>query len=226
MTENMAPATAAQLDREALMARSKALHALGVQHFQAVAPFLSSARAQGYAKRLSRLRAEAWTGGDIQAVLVIELAVWTADEGRSTALQRYARQRSAPMTSDETAVLAGMQTSVISFWTVQEAHPVAGWIVRDLLNEGTVWVVDETLEGFLVEGARPNFLTRLFRAEQEGFWMTCGAMVKVPEALDAFKTRRSKDAFQAGCAQHAERSRQIAYVSAFCIVKPEIFRDN
>ncbi|MEG3085719.1 hypothetical protein U1707_18940, partial [Sphingomonas sp. PB2P12] len=77
MTENMDPATAAQLDREALMARSEVLHALSVQHFQAAAPFLSSARAQGHAKRLSRLRAEAWTGDDTEAVLIIELAVWT-----------------------------------------------------------------------------------------------------------------------------------------------------
>lgn len=220
MTENMALATAAQLDREALMARSEALHALSVQHFQAVAPFLSSARAQGHAKRLSRLRAEAWTGDDTEAVFIIELAVWTADEGRSTALQRYARQRPAPMTSDETAVLAGMQMSVISFWTVQEAHPVAGWIVRDLLNEGTVWVVDETLDGFLAEGARPNFLTRVFRAEQAGFWMTCGAMVTVPEAFDTFRVGQGKNAFQSGSAQHAARSRQIAYVSALCTMTP------
>ena len=220
MTENIVPATAAQLDREALMTRSKALHALGGQHFRGVAPFLSSARAQGHAKRLSRLRSEAWTEDNTQAVFVIELAAWTADEGRSTALQRYARQRSVPMTSDETAVLAGMQMSVISFWTVQEAHPVAGWIVRDLLNEGTVWVVDETLEGFLAEGARPNFLTRLFRAEQEGFWMTCGAMITVSEALDTFRAGQGKDAFQSGSPQHAERSRQSAYVSALCTMTP------
>jgi hypothetical protein len=220
MTENMAPATAAQLDREALMARSKALHALGGQHFRAVAPFLSSARAQGHAKRFSRLRSEAWTGDDTQAVFVIELAAWTADEGRSTALQRYARQRSAPMTSDETAVLDGMQMSVISFWTVQEAHPVAGWIVRDLLNEGTVWVVDETLEGFLAEGARPNFLTRLFRAEQKGFWMTCGTMVTVPEALDTSKIKQAGNSFQSGAVEHAVFSRKSAYVSALCAISP------
>jgi hypothetical protein len=220
MIENTAPATIAQLDREAMMVRSKALHALSVQHFQAVEPFLSSARAQGYAKRLSRLCAEAWTGDDTQALFLVELAVWTADEGRSTALQRYARQRSALMTSDEIAVLAGMQMSVISCWTVQEAHPVAGWIVRDLLNEGTVWVVDETLEELLAEGARPNFLTRLFRAEQEGFWMTCGAMVTAPEALDTFRVGQGKDAFQSGSAQHAVRSRQSAYVSTLCTVVP------
>lgn len=220
MTENTVPATISQLDREALMVRSKALHALSVQHFQAVEPFLSSARAQGYAKRLSRLCAEAWTGDDTQALFLIELAVWTADEGRSTALQRYARQRLALMTSDETAVLAGMQMSVISLWTVQEAHPVAGWIVRDLLNEGTVWVVDETLDGFLAEGVRPNFLTRVFRAEQEGFWMTCGGMVTVPEAFDTFKVGQGKNAFQSGSAHHAARSRQIAYVSALCTMIP------
>jgi len=212
MTENIMPVAAAQLDREALMARSKALHALGGQHFQAVAPFLSPVHAREHAKRLSRLRSEAWTRNDTQAVFVIELAAWTANEGRSTALQRYARQRSDPVTSDEIAVLAGMQMSVISFWTVQEAHPVAGWIVRDLLNEGTAWVVDETLEGHITQGECPNFLTRLFCAEQGGFWMTCGTVVTVLEALDTFGAGQQKDIFQSGSAQHSIHSRQSSYV--------------
>lgn len=145
MTKNTVPAAAAQLDRKALMARSKALHALGGQHFRAAMPFLSSARAQGHAKRFSLLRAKAWTQENNQAVFVIELAAWIADEGRGTAVQRYARQQAASMTFEDVVVLAGMQMSVISFWTVQEEHPVAGWIVRDLLNDGTAWVVDETL---------------------------------------------------------------------------------
>jgi hypothetical protein len=213
MTINIVPAAAAQPDREALIARSKMLHALGGQHFRAVMPFLSSARAQCHAKRFSRLRSEAWSKSDALASFVIDLAAWTADEGRSTAVQRYARQEPAPQASDEAAVLAGMQMSVISFWTVQEAHPVAGWIVRDLLNEGTVWVVDEALEGHIAQGARPNFLTRLFRAWQGEFWMTCGTVATVPEALDMFRSRREKDAIQSGSECHAVCSRQSGYVS-------------
>jgi len=222
MTENMVPVAAAQLDREALMARSKALHALGGQHFRGVAPFLSSARAQYHAKRFSRLRPEARTRDDTRAVFVIQLAAWTANEGRSTALQRYAHQRSAPMTSDEAAVLAGMQMSVISFWTVQEAHPIAGWIVRDLLNEGAVWVVDETLEGYLAEGARPHFLARLFRAEQEGFWMTCGTIITLPGTVESVVSEGEEDVFRSGSEQHAARSRHSDYVSNLYALIPWI----
>ena len=222
MTENIVPALAAQLDREAMMTRSKALHALGGQHFRGVAPFLSSARAQGHAKRLSRLRSEAWTEDNTQAVFVIELAAWTADEGRSTALQRYARQRSALMTSDETAVLAGMQMSVISFWTVQEAHPVAGWIIRDLLNEGTAWVVDETLESYITHGARPHFLARLFRAKREDFLLTCGTIITLPGAVESVVSEREEDVFRSGSEQHAARSRHSDYVSNLYAQIPRI----
>ncbi len=222
MTEITVPAVAAQLDREALMARSKALHALGGQHFRSVMPFLSSARAQGHAKRFSRLRAKAWTQDDNQAVFVIELAAWTADKGRSTALQRYARQRAASMAPEEAAVLAGMQVSVISFWTVQEAHPVAGWIVRDLLNEGTAWVVDEALEGYITHGARPHFLARLFRAKRDDFWLICGTIITLPGTVESVVSEREEDVFRSGSEQHAARSRHSDYVSNLYALTPWI----
>lgn len=222
MTTNMMPVAATQLDQEALMARSKALHALGGQHFRAAMPFLSSARAQGHAKQFSRLRAKAWTQDDNQAVFVIELAAWTADEGRSTAVQRYARQQAASMTFEEVAVLAGMQMSVISFWTVQEEHPVAGWIVRDLLNEGTAWVVDETLKGYITHGARPHFLARLFRAKWDDFWLTCGTIITLPGTVESVVSEREEDVFRSGSEQHAARSRHSDYVSNLYALIPWI----
>ncbi len=219
--KNMVADMTARLDREVLIARSRTLHALGGQHFRAVMPFLSSVRAQGHAKRFSRLRSKAWSKSHARAVFVMELAAWTADEGRSTALQRYARQQTIQTTSDEAAVLAGMQMSVVSFWAVQEAHPVAGWIVRDLLNQGTVWVVDETLEVHLAAGARPNFLARLFRAEQDSFWMTAGTVVTIPEVQDIFGSEGEQGPIRAGSEQHAARSRQGRYVSTLYAIIPE-----
>lgn len=204
------------------MARSKALHALGGQHFRAAMPFLSSARAQGHAKRFSRLRAKAWTQDDNQAVFVIELAAWTADEGRSTAVQRYARQQAASMTFEEVAVLAGMQMSVISFWTVQEEHPVAGWIVRDLLNEGTAWVVDETLKSYITHGAWPHFLARLFRAKWDDFWLTCGTIITLPGTVESVVSEREEDVFRSGSEQHAACSRHSDYVSNLYALIPWI----
>jgi len=214
MMMNMASDASVQLDRDAHIARSQALHDLAEQHFRALAPFLSPVRVQDHARRLARLR-PVCTGSDDQTAFVIELAAWTADKGRSTALERYARQTTLQAGSDDTCVLIGLQASMISFWTVQEVHPVAGWLLRDLANEGTVWVVDASLQQYLDRGGSPCFLARLFQADSGGLWMTCGTLFAAPEALASFGLGREGegDAVQTGSERHIALSRQSAYVA-------------
>ncbi|KQM72986.1 hypothetical protein [Sphingomonas sp. Leaf20] len=215
MMMNMASDASAQLDQDAHIARSQALHDLAERHFRALAPFLSPVRAQDHAKRLARLRPDVWTGSNDQAAFVIELAAWTADKGRSTALERYARQTALPAGSDDARVLTGLQASIISFWTVHEVHPVAGWLLRDLANEGTLWVVDASLGQYLDRVGSPCFLARLLQADSGGFWMTCGTLFAAPEALASFGLGREGegDAVQTGSERHIALSRQSAYVA-------------
>jgi hypothetical protein len=215
MMMNMVSDTSAQPDRDARIARSQALHDFAEQHFRALAPFLSPVRVQDHARRLARLRPDVWTGSDDQAAFVIELAAWTADKGRSTALERYTRQTALPAGSDDARVLTGLQASILSFWTVQQVHPVAGWLLRDLANEGTVWVVDASLGQYLGRGGSSCFLARLFRADSGGFWMTCGTLFAAPEALATFGIGREGegDALQTGSERHIALSRQSAYVT-------------
>lgn len=215
MMMNMVSDASAQPDRDAHIARSQALHDLAEQHFRALAPFLSPIRVQDHARRLARLRPDVWTGSDDQTAFVIELAAWTADKGRSTALERYARQTALLAGSDDTRVLIGLQASVISFWTVQEVHPVAGWLLRDLANEGTVWVVDASLGQYLGRGGSSCFLARLFQADSGGFWMTCGTLFAAPEALANFGLGREGegDAVKIASERHIALSRQTAYVA-------------
>jgi len=224
MIKNMVADTSARLDREALFARSEALHQLAADHFHALAAFLSPVRARVYAKQLARLRADVWPEDDSQAVFVSELAAWTAEKGRSTALERYARQKILLAASAEAAVLAGMQASIISFWTVQEAHPVAGWIVRDLGNEGTVWIVDEGLEHYLKASGSTCFLARFFRSEQDGFWMICSDMFGISETLATFGAGKeaAEGTIQSASEQHVVRSREAAFVSVLYAMVPPV----
>ncbi len=220
MMKNAATGLTAQLDREALIARNEALQELAALHFFAAFQFMSSARLREHVLQISRWNLEGWDEGNEEGLLVFELAGWTAAKGRSTALQRYARQRSAPMQPEEAAVLASMQMSVISFWKVQEAHPVVGWIVRDVLHGGTLWIIAETLSCYFDAGERPTFVTRLFRDVQEGFWMTCGSNFLIPEGVVTFSST-GKDWFHTGSEQHAAYSRESRYVSALYAVIPE-----
>ncbi len=215
MMMNMASDASVQLDRDAHIARSQALHDLAERHFCALAPFLSPVRVQDHARRLARLRPDVWTGSNDQTAFVIELAAWTAEKGRSTALERYARQMALPAGSDDARVLTGMQASIISFWTMQEVHPVAGWLLRDLANEGTVWVVDVSLGQYLGRGGSSCFLARLFQADSGGFWMTCGTLFAAPEALANFGLGREGkgDAAKTASERHIVLSRQTAYVA-------------
>jgi hypothetical protein len=214
MTMSTVSDVPAQFDRTALIERSRVLHQMAERHFHGLTSFLSPVQARQQAKRFMRLRPFAGGSGE-QGVFLLELAAWTAEKGRSTALERYARQSGLSAASDEAAVLAGMQVSVISMWTVQEEHPVAGWIVRDLANEGTVWVVDASLGEYLAAGGSLCFLARLFRAEEGGFWMTCGTMYGLPEKLSTFGLGREgkEDAVLSGSPRHVASSRQSAYVS-------------
>jgi hypothetical protein len=214
MAMNTVSDASVQLNRTALIERSRGLHQIAERHFHCLAPFLSTVQARQQVKRFTRLRPFAGDSRE-QGVFLLELAAWTAEKGRSTALERYARQARLSVASDEAAVLAGMQASVISMWAVQKEHPVAGWIVRDLVNQGTAWVVDGSFGQYLAAGGSSCFLARLFRTEEGGFWITCGTLFGLPEKLATFELGREGEgeAVLSGSPQHVASSRQSAYVS-------------
>ncbi len=214
MTMNTVSDALAQPDRIALIERSRALHQIAERHFHDLTPFLSPVHTRQQAERLARLRPPS-SGSTERDVFNLELASWTAEEGRRTALERYARQARLLEGSDEAAVLAGMQANVISVWAVEEEHPVAGWIVSDLINEGTAWVVDDTLGQYLALGESSCFIGRIFRTEQAGFWMTCGTLFAVSDEVAMLELRREggEDMILSGSPEHVASSRDSTRVT-------------
>ena len=124
--------------------------------------------------------------------LVFDLALYTAKERRSRALDRYARATPLPTGSDAARMLEAMRHARFSVWGIKQRHEAAGLIITDVLREAEVWLVDEQLEASASEGL--SFAGRI--CEPDRFAMSCGVVVPVYRemmeevALDMLAQRR------------------------------------
>jgi hypothetical protein len=116
---------------------------------------------------------------DEEMTLVFDLALYTAKDGRSRALDRYARAARLPPGSDESRVLEAMREARFSVWRIDHPHESAGLVVTDVLREVETWIVDENLEASAPEGL--SFAGRV--CEPDRFAMTCGVIVPVDREL-------------------------------------------
>jgi hypothetical protein len=181
------------MTREEILDRYRRLRAISTRHHSAALEFLSRPAILEHAKRLG-LAAGGMLVADSEEemTLVFDLALYTAKDGRSRALDRYARAAPLAPGSDEGRVLEAMRHARFSVWRIHHRHEIAGLIVADVLREVEAWVVDENLEASAPEGL--SFAGRV--CEPDRFAMTCGVIVPVDRdlmeevALDMLAWRR------------------------------------
>jgi len=77
---------------------------------------------------------------------VFDLAIYTAKEGRSRAIDRYATVAQLRPDSDERSMLEAMRRAQFSIWRVARQHDKCRLVVNDVLRQSEVWLVDEVLE--------------------------------------------------------------------------------
>jgi hypothetical protein len=164
------------MTREEILERYRHLRAISTHHQGAALKFLSRPAILEHAKRLGLgagkgLLAES----EEEMVLAFDLALYTATEGRSRPLDRYARAAQLVPGSDEACMLNALRDSRFSIWRFEQRHQTAGLIVTDVLREAKAWLIDEHLEASVPK--RMAFAGRL--AEPDDFAMTCGAVVPV-----------------------------------------------
>jgi hypothetical protein len=112
---------------------------------------------------------------EAEMTLVFDLALYTAKERRSRALDRYARATPLPPGSDAARMLEAMRHARFSVWRVNRRHETAGLIITDVLREAELWLIDEQLEASASEGL--SFAGRI--CEPDHFAMSCGVVVPV-----------------------------------------------
>ena len=168
------------MTRDQILEHYRHRRAISIGHHSGAMAFVSKQAVLEHAKRLGLA-----TGGmlvaesEAEMTLVFDLALYTAKEGRSRALDRYARATPLPPGSDAGRVLEAMRHARFSVWHIKQRHEAAGLIIADVLRESDVWLMDEQLEASAPEGL--SFAGRL--CEPDRFAMSCGVVVPVYREL-------------------------------------------
>lgn len=168
------------MTRDEVLQRYRHLRLISIGHHSGALKFLSRPALLELAKRLG-LAAQGILVAESEAemTLVFDLALYTAKERRSRALDRYARATPLPPGSDAARVLEAMRHARFSVWRIDRRHETAGLIITDVLREAEVWLVDEQLETSAPEGL--CFAGRL--CQPDDFAMSCGVVVPVHREL-------------------------------------------
>jgi hypothetical protein len=168
------------MTREEILDRYRRLRAISTRHHSAALKFLSRATILEQAKRLGLTIGGMLTAENGEEMtLAFDLSLYTAKEGRSRALDRYARAARLAPGSDDARMLDAMRDARFSIWRLERRHDTAGLIVIDVLREIEAWLIDEKLEASAPEGM--SFAGRLFAPES--FAMSCGVVVPVDRDL-------------------------------------------
>jgi hypothetical protein len=168
------------MTRDQILQRYRHLRMISVGHHSAALKFLSQQGVLEHAKRLG-LAAGGMLVAESEAemTLVFDLALYTAQERRSRALDRYARATPLPPGSDAARMLEAMRHARFSVWRINQRHEAAGLIITDVLREAEVWLVDEQLEASAPEDL--SFAGRI--CEPDRFAMSCGVVAPVYREL-------------------------------------------
>ena len=181
------------MTRKEILARYRHLRTISTHHHSAALKFVPQPAILEHAKRLGLARGQVLVfESEEEITLVFDLALYTAREGRSRALDRYARAVQVPPGSDEARMLDALRQARFSVWRIERRHETAGLVVIDVLREAEVWLMDEKLKASAPKGMM--FAGRV--CEPESFTMTCGVIVPVTRdlidevALDTLAWRR------------------------------------
>jgi hypothetical protein len=131
---------------------------------------------------------------DSEVALVYDLALYTAQPGRTRAIDRCARKRLTAAQPDEALVLQALQASRFSIFRVIGRGEPAGVLLEDLMRGGRIPLLDQGME----QSARAGDVFAMRVAPIEGFVINCGAVVpmgfEIFEEIIEFLTDGAPDA--------------------------------
>lgn len=171
----------AEMSREEVLTRYRHLRAISTRHHTEAMNFFSRPALLEQARHLGLAVGETLAAESFdELTLAFDLAMYTARPGHSRAIDRYAaRAAQLQPGSSELVVLEAMRQARFSVWRVERRHEVVGLVVRDLLRQDEVWLVDEALERSAPEG----MVAAMRLCTPDAFAMTCGVIVPVDRGL-------------------------------------------
>ncbi len=123
------------MTREEVLRRYRHLRAIGMRHHSAALKYLARPAIADHAGRLGLMAGQTLiASSEEELTLVFDLAICTAREGRTRAIDRYAKARQLSPESDEIAMLEAMRRARFSIWQIDRPHDTCGLVVEDLLR--------------------------------------------------------------------------------------------
>jgi len=167
-------------DREGILTRYRRLREISTRLHSEALRFVPRSVLLEQARRLGLTAGKMLVADSIdELTLAFDLCLYTAAPGRSRGIDRYARSAGVAPGSDEERMLQALGQARFSVFQVERPHEIAGLLVRDLIREESLWLVDENLERTAPRGT--TFAMRVSRPE--AFAMTCGVIVPVDATL-------------------------------------------
>jgi hypothetical protein len=176
------------MTRTEILARYRRLRQISKELHAAVLDIIATDVVLEWAKRLDlkTQSASVILGSENEMTLVEDLATYLPRLGRTPPLDRFARTARFAPGSDEALMLEAMRQSCFSLWRVERRHETAGLILRDLLREEDVWLVDEAME----QTAQPGMQFAARVVKLPDFAMTARILVPIiPELTEEIAVR-------------------------------------
>ena len=134
-------------DREEILTRYRRLREISTRHHSEALRFIPRSVLLEQARRLGLTAGKMLVADSMdELTLAFDLCLYTAAPGRSRGIDRYARSAGVAPGSDEDLMLQAMGQARFSVFRVERPHETAGLLVRDLMREEGLWLVDENLE--------------------------------------------------------------------------------
>jgi hypothetical protein len=179
--------------RSEILARYRRLRQISKEHHQAVLDIIAPDVVLDWARRIDLTQGKTiMSDSEYEIRLAEDLAIYVARLGHSHPLDRYTRAAGFAPGSDEAIVLEAMHHARFSLWRVERLHETAGLILRDLLRDEEIWLLDEAM----ARSARPKMEMAARLVETDRFAMTARligpiipALVTLPELTEEVFTR-------------------------------------
>ena len=168
------------MTRRDVLGRYRHLRSISKHHHDTILKFLAQPTILEHARHLGMRDGQTVAAdSEEELTLVLDLAIHTAREGRSRAIDRYAKAVGLPSNSDDGLVLEAMCRARFSLWRIARRHDICGLVVDDLIRQAENWLVDEGLEKSGADGM--CFASRVYEPDQ--FAMTSSVIVPVDRQM-------------------------------------------
>lgn len=181
------------MSRAEILTRYRRLRQIAKQHHQAVLDITAPDVVLDWARRIDLTLGKTMiSDSEYEIGLAEDLAIYVARLGRSHPLDRYARAAGFAPGFDEAIVLEAMHRARFSLWRIERLHKTAGLVLRDLLRNEEVWLLDEAM----ARHARPGVEMAARLVQPDRFAMTARLIVPIfpklmalPELMEEVLTR-------------------------------------